>query len=197
MRFRLLAFFPLAAVMALLILISASSFVSAVEEAVGQSGEAEQVAWIPISLLESECDVLYRKIHALSHEVTSCGEDPLCLGTPILCPGALDSNIDREYERLRSELNERCGVPLNLMDYAWGGPAWGERARSGTWAAQGSSVNAARDALSPTGRHGPRSSSDSSPPRSRSLRKPNQCGAAHDWLESAASGASEASQFFF
>ena len=54
MRFRLLAFFPIAAGLALLILVSASSFVSAVEKAAEQSGRAEQVAWIPISLLESE-----------------------------------------------------------------------------------------------------------------------------------------------
>ena len=178
MRYRLLAFFPLAAGLALLFLVSASSFVSAVEKAVEQSVRSEQAAWIPVSLIESECDALYREIHALSHEITSCGADPLCLGSPIFCPGALDSTIDREYERLRSELNERCGVPLNLMDYAWGGPAWGERTRGGAWAA------------SSIGRQGPRFSSDSQ-------RAPNHCGAAHDWLESASSGESEVSQFFF
>jgi hypothetical protein len=30
--------------------------------------------------------------------------------------------MDREFERLRSALAERCGYPLGLMDYAWGGP---------------------------------------------------------------------------
>lgn len=178
MRFRLLAFFPVAAGLALLIVFSASSFVSAVEQAVEESGRREQVAWISVDRLETECDVLYREIHALSHEITSCGEDPLCLGSPIFCPGALDSRIDREYERLRSELNTRCGVPLSLMDYAWGGPAWGEHTE---------------DVLSAARRQSVESSSDSS----LSPSTPNQCGAAHDWLESAASGESEATQYFF
>ncbi len=193
MRLRLLAFFPLATGFALLLLFSASSFVSAVE----QSGRSEQVAWIPVSLLESECGTLYREIHALSHEISSCGEDPLCLGTPILCAGALDSSIDREYERLRTELNERCGVPLNLMDYAWGGPAWGERARRGAWAAQASSQSARYGA--PHARHTPHAwiGRQGSRSWSDSRRRPNQCGAAHDWLEAASSGESEASQFFF
>lgn len=182
MRFRLLAFFPLAVGLALFFLVSASSFVSAVETAVDRKSQTEMLTWIPLSLIQSECDALYREIHALSHEVTRCGSDPLCLGSPILCPVALDPEVDREYARLRSELNERCGVPLNLMDYAWGGPAWGERSRDGAGAASASHAR--------IGRQVERSSSDSE-------RAPNQCGAAHDWLESASSGTSEVSQYFF
>ncbi|MFK7895603.1 MAG: hypothetical protein AB8G23_07185 [Myxococcota bacterium] len=187
MRFRLLAFFPLAAALALLFLASASSMVSAIEKAAGVGGQSEEVVWIPVNLFESECNALFREIHALSHEITMCGADPLCLGSPLFCPGALDSTIDREYERLRSELNERCDVPLNLMDYAWGGPAWGvpSRVDSSSRAADGEM----RSASVPGGRQRLQSSPDSA--------QPNQCRAAHDWLESATSGTAEASRFFF
>ena len=55
--------------------------------------------------------------------MTPCGRDPRCLRSPLLCPIAMDSEAERMYERLRSELNAECGVPLGPMDYTWGGPA--------------------------------------------------------------------------
>ena len=71
---------------------------------------------------ESECDRLVREIHELSHAVTRCDSDPRCAESPLLCPAALDAEVDHAYRSLREALHARCGFPLGLLDYAWGGP---------------------------------------------------------------------------
>ena len=127
MQFRFLAFLPVAAVITFFILFSASSFVSAVERTI----LAEPLpAPIQVRMYESECDALFREIHDLSHEVSSCEAesvvpppslDAACQRSPLLCPAAMDNRVDREFKRLRDVLSERCGVSLSLMDYAWSG----------------------------------------------------------------------------
>ncbi len=160
MRLRILACLPVAALITFLVMVSASSAlegsVSALEGAEGMRGGRHVEGFgaqapIPLVRRESECDRLFREAHTLSHEVTTCELAPACNGSPLLCPAAQDARVERAFERLRSALHERCGVPLDLMDYAWGGPA-GE---------------------------GP------------------DCGGAHDWMESAASGAAEPTHFVF
>ena len=134
MRLRILACLPVAALITFIALLSASSFVSALEGSAssleglpsgrgGHGGGFGSPASITILRHESECDRLFREAHALSHEVTTCELAPACQGSPLLCPAAQDQRVERAFERLRSVLHERCGVPLDLMDYAWGGPA--------------------------------------------------------------------------
>ncbi len=126
MRLRHLVFLPIAAMIGFLVLASASSLVLALEGSVVSAFEgsvhAETMA-IRVSRYETVCDRLFREAHALSHEVTSCEARVACAGSPLLCPVAQDQQVEREYARLRTELHAECGVPLDLMDYAWGGPA--------------------------------------------------------------------------
>jgi hypothetical protein len=163
---RLFAFLPVATVITVVLLSSAASFVFAVER-----------AWVPdpidplpivrLRQFETECDALFREIHALSHVTTGCEESHECSGSPLLCPAAMDVEIEREFQRLRTALNERCGLPLRLMDYAW------EEAGSASRDAHETSPGEAED------------TEDAS------------CGASHDWLEAATSGNIEARRFLF
>jgi hypothetical protein len=119
MRFRLLVALPISLLLMGIILASAAKLVSAIE---GRSDGLDAPVDAPRltdRAPESECDVLRREIHALSHEVTPCELAPECHGSPLLCPVALDSRITREYERLRDALHEHCGVPRSLLDFAW------------------------------------------------------------------------------
>ena len=120
MRLRLIAFLPPAALVTFLLLVSASSFVSAVEQSLIAESAAVLVP-IRVQSYESECDVLTRELRTLSHAVTSCDAEPSCLGSPLLCPVTMDANAEREYQRLRSALSERCEVPRGLMGGS-GGP---------------------------------------------------------------------------
>ena len=166
MRFRLAAFLPIATLITAVLLSSASSFVSAVER-----------AWVPeandllpilrVRQFETECEQLFREIHALSHETTRCDESPECLESPLLCASAMNVEIEREFQRLRRALNERCGLPLRLMDYAWG----------------------VDESASPD----PHDASTGGVGRSDGAR----CGASHDWLEATTSGNVGAKRFLF
>jgi hypothetical protein len=119
MRFRLLLALPISLWLVGMILASAATLVTAIERrSDGADGPAEFAA-IAIRSSESRCDVLRREIHALSHEVTPCELAPECHGSPLLCPVALDPRIDREYQRLRDALHEHCGLPRDLLDFAW------------------------------------------------------------------------------
>lgn len=154
MRLPKLAFLPPAIVVTWLLLIAAASLVSAIERSLFEARESAAV--IRIERFETECDALYRALHALSHEVSSCEPASVCEGSPLLCASALDVEIDREFERLRTALHDRCDFPLGLMDFAWSTPAG----------------------------HVPSEST-------------SKCGAAHDWLETAASGEAKVTRFIF
>ena len=166
MRFRLIAFLPVATLITVALLSSASSFVFAVER-----------AWVPhpVDLLpimrvrqfETECDELFRELHALSHVTTRCEESPACAVSPLLCPAAMDVETDREFQRLRAALNERCGLSLRLMDYAWGVD------RSASRESHESSMAGAEHTGGAS------------------------CGASHDWLEATTSGNVEDTRFLF
>ena len=118
MRLRHLVFLPVATMIGFVVLLAASSLVSALERSV--QGEAPPIT---LQRYETVCDRLFREAHALSHEATRCDVQADCEGSPLLCPVAQDVRVEREYARLRTELHAECGVPLDLMDYAWGGPA--------------------------------------------------------------------------
>ena len=123
MRFRLLVALPISLLLGAVILVSAATLVSAIEgQGDGVGAPVDSPAAVRVIALpepESECDVLRREIHALSHEVTPCELAPECHGSPLLCPIALDPRIDREYERLRDALDAHCGLPRGLLDFAW------------------------------------------------------------------------------
>jgi len=106
MRLRLLAFVPPAAVISAVILVSASSLVSALEAKFTPTVSSA----IPIQRYESFCDRLERKIEVLSRAATSCDQDIQCLGSPILCPIAMDEEMQREYRELQAERSSQCGV---------------------------------------------------------------------------------------
>lgn len=107
MRFRLLAFIPPAALISAALLVSASSLVSALEATFVQAAPSV----IAIERFETRCEVLDRKIGALSRAATSCDQDLQCLRSPILCPIAMDEEMERDYRALREERYEQCGVP--------------------------------------------------------------------------------------
>lgn len=115
MRFRLLACLPVALLLVGLLFASVASFVYATPRTVDVAADGPVV----LRLGDSSCDVLRREIHALSHTVSRCELFPECQGSPLLCPRALDANVEREYERLRDALHEQCGLPRSLLDFAW------------------------------------------------------------------------------
>ena len=166
MRFRLIAFLPVATLITVALLSLASSFVFAVERAWVPS-PVDPLPIMRVRQFETECDELFREIHALSHMTTRCEESPECAVSPLLCPAAMDVEMDREFRRLRTVLNERCGLPLRLMDYAWG-----------------DDPSASRDSRE-TSMAGSERTDGSS------------CGASHDWLEATTSGNVEATRFLF
>jgi hypothetical protein len=106
MRLRLLAFVPPAAVISALLLVSASSLVSALEAKLTPNVSSA----ILIQRYESFCDGLERRIEVLSRAATSCDQDIQCLGSPILCPIAMDEEMQREYRELQAERIEQCGI---------------------------------------------------------------------------------------
>lgn len=136
MRNRLLAAFPVALMLVFVTLAGASTLVSAFDRAshggiahAGASqGESSQAgAEVPRAArdvdaerFEATCDGLRRALHALSHAVVPCTLPPECNGSPLLCPAALDPAPQREYERLRDALHDRCGLSRSLVDFAWG-----------------------------------------------------------------------------
>ena len=104
---RLLVFAPPAALISAAILVSASTLVSALEATL----TPDVPTAIVIERFESRCQALDRKIEVLSRAATSCDQDLQCLGSPILCPIAMDSEMERDYRALREERREYCGVP--------------------------------------------------------------------------------------
>lgn len=110
---RLLLFMPLACVLGLLSIASTSALVSAFAH------ESEAAPAMRVELVGESCDVLRHELHALSHAVSPCELPPVCKGSPLLCPVALDTRIEREYARLRDALHERCGLSRSLVDFAW------------------------------------------------------------------------------
>lgn len=136
MRNRLLAAFPVALMLVFFTLVGASTLVSAFDRASqggASRGESSQddasqagadaprkARDVEAGRFESTCDGLRRALHALSHAVVPCTLAPECNGSPLLCPAALDPAPQREYERLRDALHDRCGLPRSLVDFAWG-----------------------------------------------------------------------------
>ena len=119
MRFRWLIAFPFSLLVVGIILAVTATLVSAIEGWGNGAGSPFKGPVVSMRPHESQCDVLRREIHALSHEVTPCELAPECHGSPLLCPVAIDPRIDREYERLRDALQEHCGLPRGLLDFAW------------------------------------------------------------------------------
>lgn len=112
MRLRLLAFVPPATAITVALLISASTLVSALEASL----TPVVIPTIPIERFESQCEILDRRIAALSRSATSCNEDLHCLGSPILCPVAMDAKDERDYQALLEQHREHCGVPYSPFD---------------------------------------------------------------------------------
>jgi hypothetical protein len=106
MRLRLLAFFPPAAFVTAVLLVSVSSLVSALETSL----TPDVMIAVKVQRYESDCDVLKRKINELSRNATSCDADLQCLSSPILCPIEMDAAQEREYRNLRAEFAMRCGL---------------------------------------------------------------------------------------
>ena len=110
MRIRLLAFILPATLISAALLIVATSLVSALESKFMPAVRST----IELVRFESRCDVLNRKIGAISRSATNCEEDLQCLGSPILCPIVMDERTEREYRALREELAEQCGMPTRV-----------------------------------------------------------------------------------
>jgi len=174
MRLRLLTFLPLAVLITFLLLSSASSLVSALESSVARDEAGPEP--VRVTKYETFCDGLIRQLHALSHEVSRCGDLTVCEGSPLLCPAALDEEIDHAYRRLRTTLHEECGVPLRLIDFAWEGPA-----------DSGEQPGSFREGGAAPGFR----------PNESVLFVEATCGDRHDWLESATSGEAEPARYSF
>ncbi len=118
MRIRLLAFLPVALLMTMLCLLSASSLVSAVETALPSFGPRS----LDLRLYETTCHVLAREIREIGRRATNCDRDLLCLDSPILCPILLEKEEASRYERLQARFEEGCAgkssqdaVPLDAQ----------------------------------------------------------------------------------
>jgi hypothetical protein len=111
---RLLAFVPPAALISAAILVSASTLVSALEATL-TPGSSRAIA---IERFESRCEELDRKIAALSRAATSCDQDLQCLRSPILCPIAMDPDMERDYRALREARGQECGVPNLRLEWS-------------------------------------------------------------------------------
>lgn len=135
MRFRLIVSLPLSLAIVGLLLVSASTLFAAVgnappstfdgsaapaaRETAGTAMHASAESIERAVPAEARCDRLRQEIRALSHEVTPCELAPECLGSPLLCPIALDPRIEREYARLRETLQAECGLSPGLPGFAW------------------------------------------------------------------------------
>ena len=114
MRNRLLVCLPIASLLMVVLFASVSTFVRAIE-----LDDAAVDRSFAVRSDEATCDDLRHEIHALSHAESACVLSPECEGSPLLCPRVRDGRIEREYERLRDALHDRCGLPRGLLDYAW------------------------------------------------------------------------------
>jgi len=116
MGLRLLASFPLAVLMIAVLLVSASSYVSAIETR--QDSNPNLV--LRLDRAESFCEVMIREIRAISRLATTCNLDLQCLGSPILCPITLDRKQERKYSSLRAQFERQCAASYSLGDEAMG-----------------------------------------------------------------------------
>ena len=128
MRFRLIAFLPLAATAVALLLLTASSLVSAIDASLVPEPRMHAQP-IRIQSFETECQMLSREFEELSRAATLCDRDPRCLGSPLLCPIAMDAELEARYQRLRRALQSRCEVSPEPIESAV--LAFDEGARSG------------------------------------------------------------------
>ena len=129
-----------------------------------------------VTKYESVCDGLFRQLHSLSHEVTGCSQAVACEGSPLLCPAALDEEVDRTYRRLRTALHEQCDFPLRVIDFAWQGPS--ESIAHSTAMLHVGESHASHEGGS-------------------EIFAGATCGERHDWLEAATSGEASPSRFYF
>ena len=118
MQMRVLAFLPAAIVATAAVMLATSLFVDVVEAGL-PSRPTQDAGPYRVSRYESLCDGLFRELHELTHRATRCDDDPRCERSPLLCSGALDEEIDREYRSLQAELETSCGFSGDLLDYAW------------------------------------------------------------------------------
>lgn len=114
MGLRLLASFPIAALMVAVLLVSASSYVSAVEASFTLNSRTNVA--IRIDRYETKCRELDRAIQQISRRATACDRDLQCLGSPILCPISLNEKEEREYRKLRGEFGRQCDGLYALTD---------------------------------------------------------------------------------
>ena len=100
MRLRLIAFLPAAALVAALLLMTTSSFVSAIERSWAiDSPPAPPL--IRVQRYETECESLHRELDSLVAASASCDRDPACLGSPLLCGHRLQRGLERGNQRAR------------------------------------------------------------------------------------------------
>lgn len=130
MRMRFLLCLPIAGVLVGLLFVSVASLVYAL----GREDESVVERIFDPGSRESICDGLRHEIHALSHTVSRCAPAPECEGSPLGCALSLESNVDREFSRLRDALHEQCGLPRDLTDFAWQA---GEHAEAGADGGEG------------------------------------------------------------
>jgi hypothetical protein len=89
---------------------SALFLVSALERSLRTE---EEVPVLRVSRCETECDVLYREIHALSDAADELRRIAAALS------GGDGRDDHREFKCLRGVLRERCDLSPALLGYAW------------------------------------------------------------------------------
>ncbi|HEB90020.1 MAG TPA: hypothetical protein ENI85_10650 [Deltaproteobacteria bacterium] len=115
MGFRLLAFLPVALLLTMLCLLTASTLVSAIEVPFPEVRPGS----IDLRLHETSCDVLAREIRDLGHRATDCDRDLLCLDSPILCPILFGKEEAREYARLQARFDRDCSGRRSGTQVPW------------------------------------------------------------------------------
>ena len=122
MRTRCIVFLPLAALITAALFVLSASIVWALEATLASE---RGISAIEVSLHETECETLRRRIGEVAREASVCEAHPGCLRSPILCPIVMREELAREYEALRSAVEARC---TGLPTYATNG--WGVCSRS-------------------------------------------------------------------
>ncbi len=117
MRMRCVVFLPLAAVITGALFALTVSIVWALEARLAPPPASPAIA---ISLHETECEQLRRRISELAREASACEAHPGCLHSPILCPIVMREERAREYEALRSAVESRCSGLPTYATHGWG-----------------------------------------------------------------------------
>jgi hypothetical protein len=99
-RIRLIAFLPLAVLIACGVVLFASSIVSALERTFvpGPSPAPAAVSVVEFRRVDFECDPVSRTMRSLSHAMMGCDVESGCRSSAFVCPDSSPESIELERD---------------------------------------------------------------------------------------------------